>query len=146
MSCFTVLMADDDADDRFLVEQACLAVRSSGDLHFVEDGEELMHYLRHTGNCGDPTVSRRPALILLDLNMPKKDGRQVLAEMKADPELQELPIVIWTTSNEEEDRIQCLKAGADDYVTKPAGYAELVSNIKRLLTRYNSQTICEKKM
>jgi hypothetical protein len=85
MSCFTLLMADDDPDDRFLTEQACLELRSCGDLRFVEDGEELMHYLRQTGKYADPTVSPRPALILLDLNMPKKDGRQALVEIKTDP-------------------------------------------------------------
>jgi CheY-like chemotaxis protein len=138
MSCFTVLMADDDADDRFLVEQACLAVRSSGDLHFVEDGEELMHYLRRRGKYADPTVSPRPGLILLDLNMPKKDGRQALVEIKSDPDLQSIPVAIWTTSEEKEDQIECHKAGADDYVTKPADYADLVKSIERLVTKYFS--------
>jgi DNA-binding response OmpR family regulator len=127
-----------------LAEQACLEIRNCGDLRFVEDGEELMHYLRRRGKYADPTVSPRPRLILLDLNMPKKDGRQALLEIKTDPDLQSIPVAIWTTSEEVEDRIQCLKAGADDYVTKPAGYAGLVNNIKRLVERYTSQTICEK--
>jgi CheY-like chemotaxis protein len=139
MSCFTVLMADDDDDDRFLMEQTCLEVRSFEDLRFVEDGEELMHYLRRDGKYADPALSPRPVLILLDLNMPKKDGRQALVEIKSDPDLKGIPVAIWTTSEEEEDRIQCQKAGADDYVTKPAGYAELVNNIKRLVERYTSQ-------
>jgi len=145
MGCFTVLMADDDPDDRFLTEQACRELMSCGDLRFVEDGEELMHYLRRRGRYADPKISPRPALILLDLNMPKKDGRRALVEIKADPDLRSIPVAIWTTSEEREDRIQCLEAGADDYVTKPSGYAELVSNIERLVTRYSSQTISEKK-
>jgi CheY-like chemotaxis protein len=86
-------MADDDANDRFLTEQACLGI-SCGDLRFVEDGEELMHYLRRRGKYADPTVSPRPVLILLDLNMPKKDGRQALLEIRADPDLEGIPIVI----------------------------------------------------
>jgi CheY-like chemotaxis protein len=143
MGCFTVLMADDDPDDRFLTEQACRELMSCGDLRFVEDGEELMHYLRRRGRYADPKISPRPALILLDLNMPKKDGRQALVEIKADPDLQKIPVAIWTTSDEKEDKIQCLKAGADDYVTKPAGYADLLSSIGRLVTRYSSEAECE---
>jgi len=138
MGCFTILMADDDPDDRFLAEQAFRELGNGGDLRFVQDGEELMHYLRRSGIYADPTVCPRPALILLDLNMPKKDGRQALAEIKSDPDLQSIHVAIWTTSQEMEDRIQCQKEGADDYVTKPAGYAELVSSIKRLVTRYSS--------
>jgi CheY-like chemotaxis protein len=143
MSCFTLLMADDDPDDRFLTQEACRELMSCRDLRFVEDGEELMRYLLRQGRYADPKVSPRPGLILLDLNMPKKDGRRALAEIKGDPDLQSIPVAIWTTSEEEEDRIQCLNAGADDYVTKPAGYAELVSSIERLVTRFSSEAECE---
>ena len=108
-SGFTIVMADDDADDRFLLEQAFLELGNDGDLRFVKDGEGLIDYLRRLGKYTDPTVSPRPALILLDLNMPKKDGRQALMEIKADPDLQSIPVAIWTTSNEKEERIQCLK-------------------------------------
>jgi DNA-binding response OmpR family regulator len=146
IGCFTLLMADDDADDRFLTEQACLEIRSCGALRFVEDGEELMHYLRRQGKYADPANSPRPGLILLDLNMPKKDGRQALVEIKADPDLRSIPVAIWTTSEEKDDRIQSLKAGADDYATKPSGYAELVNNIKRLVERYTSQEPTDGKM
>jgi CheY-like chemotaxis protein len=117
MSCFTLLMADDDPDDRFLTQEACRELMNCGDLRFVEDGEELMRYLLRQGRYADPTVSPRPKLILLDLNMPKKDGRRALAEIKTDPDLRRIPVVVWTTSEEKEDRIQCLKAGADDYIT-----------------------------
>jgi len=139
VSFFKLLMADDDPDDRFMTEQACLEIMSCGDLLLVEDGEELMQYLRHSGKYADPLSSPRPGLILLDLNMPRKDGRQALMEIKSDPDLRRIPVVVWTTSEENKDRIQCLKAGADDYVTKPSGYAELVNNIKRLFTRYSLQ-------
>jgi DNA-binding response OmpR family regulator len=78
-------------------------------------------------------------LILLDLNMPKKDGRQALLEIKADPDLQRIPVVIWTTSVEREDKIYCKKAGADAFVTKPANYAELINSVKAFVSKYSSQ-------
>jgi CheY-like chemotaxis protein len=139
MSCFTILMAEDDPDDRFILGQAFRELGTGGDLRFVEDGEELMNYLRRSGKYADPTLFPLPALILLDLNMPKKDGRQALLEIKADPDLRGIPVAIWTTSEEKEDRIQCQKAGADVYVTKPVGYTELVNSIRKVVTRYSSQ-------
>lgn len=141
MSYLIILMADDDPDDKFFVQKACRELGICGDLRFVEDGEELMHYLHRRGKYSDPTVSPRPGLILLDLNMPRKDGRQALVEIKGEPDLRSIPVAIWTTSREEHDKIQCLHAGADEYVTKPTGYAELVNDIKGLVTRYFSQTI-----
>jgi len=139
LSSFTLLMAEDDPDDRFLAEQACRDLKNCGDLRFVEDGEELMHYLRRQGKYADPAISPRPALILLDLNMPRKDGRQALVEIKADPYLKGIPVAVWTTSEEKQDRIQCLKAGADYFVTKPAGYTELVNRIRGLVAIYSSR-------
>ena len=136
MGCFTVLMAEDDADDRLLVEEAILQLGGGADLRFVEDGEELIHYLRRSGKYADPSLSPRPSLILLDLNMPKKDGRKALVELKADPQLRAIPIAIWTTSREREDRIHCRKAGAEAYVTKPENYSELLKNVKKLVTKY----------
>jgi CheY-like chemotaxis protein len=132
-------MAEDDPDDRFLMEQAFLEIGYCADFHFVEDGEELVHYLRRLEKYADPTSCPRPVLILLDLNMPKKDGRQALVEIKADPDLRAIPVVIWTTSEEAEDRIYCQRAGADVFVTKPAGYADWVNTILRLVSRYSSQ-------
>jgi CheY-like chemotaxis protein len=139
MHDFTILMAEDDPDDRFLMEQALGEVVTSPDLRFVEDGEELMHYLRRSGRYIDPSFSPRPALVFLDLNMPKKDGRQALIEIKADPDLQTIPVVIWTTSDEREDKINCEKAGADVFVTKPVSFTELSNSVKTLVTRYSSQ-------
>lgn len=139
MSPFTVLIAEDDSDDRFLMEQAFLEIRTDGDLRFVEDGEEVMHYLLRSGKYTAPELSPRPVLIFLDLNMPKKNGRQALFEIKTDPELQGIPVVIWTTSEEREDKVQCLKAGADIFATKPIGYAELVNSVRALVTKYSSQ-------
>jgi CheY-like chemotaxis protein len=136
---FTILIADDDPDDRFLMEQALGEFVTSPGLRFVEDGEELMHYLRRSGRYTDPSFSPRPGLVFLDLNMPKKDGRQALIEIKSDPDLQTIPVVIWTTSDEREDKINCEKAGADVFVTKPVRYTELVNSVRRLVARYSSQ-------
>jgi CheY-like chemotaxis protein len=141
MSDFTILMAEDDPDDRFLMEQTVLEIGFAGDLRFVEDGEELMQYLFRIGKYSDAGLSPRPVLIFLDLNMPKKDGRQALAEIKTNPDLQTIPVVVWTTSEEREDKAECQKAGADAFVTKPASYADLVNNVRSLVTRYSSQAI-----
>jgi CheY-like chemotaxis protein len=138
MPDFTILMADDDPDDRFFMEQAFLEIGTAGDLRFVEDGEELMHYLLRSGKYTDPEISPRPVLILLDLNMPKKDGRHALLEIKADPDLQKIPVVIWTTSDDREDKVQCRRAGADVFATKPPNYAELVKSVRALVRRYSS--------
>lgn len=138
-SCFTILMAEDDPDDRFMMEQAFRDLGSSGDLRFVEDGEELMAYLRRFGKYVDPELSPRPALILLDLNMPKKDGRQALAEIKGDPHLKKIPIAVWTTSEEGEDSVRCRKVGAEAYMIKPVDYKEVVISIKTLVMEYCPQ-------
>ena len=129
-SCFASLIAEDDPDDRFLMNQAFRDIGSCGKLRFAEDGEELMNYLRRSGNYADPTFSPRPGLILLDLSMPKKDARQALVEIRADRDLALIPVAILTTSNEMEDTIQCQKAGADAYATKPLTYIELVTSVK----------------
>ena len=135
-SCCTVLMAEDDPDDRIIVEHAFLEVGGKWDLRFVDDGEELMHYLRRTRNYADSLLAPVPEFILLDLNMPKKDGRQVLAEIKADPDLRDIPVVIWTTSKELRDKAQCEEAGAEFYITKPGGYADLIDVLRKLISRY----------
>src|SRR5215203_6044130 len=94
----TILMADDDPDDRQLTKEAFEEARLANDLRFVEDGEELMDYLCRRGKYADPASSPRPALLLLDLNMPKKDGREALKEIKADPQLRQIRVVVLTTS------------------------------------------------
>lgn len=81
----------------------------------------------------------RPAFILLDLNMPKKDGRQALAEIKGDPDLRKIPVAVWTTGEEREDKVRCKEAGADVYVTKPVGYADLVNSVRKLVARYRKR-------
>ena len=138
MSPFTILMADDDPDDRFLMEQAFLEIGTGEDLRFVEDGEELMQYLRRSGKYAGADLPP-PVLIFLDLNMPKKDGREALVEIKTDPDLQNIPVVIWTTSDEVEDKIQCQIAGADVFVTKPVNHGDLVNSVKTLVTKFSSR-------
>src|SRR5262245_50913286 len=99
----TILMADDDADDRQLTREAFETSRLANDLRLVQDGAELIDYLCRRNRYADPALSPRPGLILLDLNMPKKDGRQALSEIKADPNLRNIRIVVMTTSKAEED-------------------------------------------
>ena len=128
----TVLMADDDADDRLMAKEAFAESRVANDLRFVHDGEELMDYLRQRGKYSDPASCPRPGLILLDLNMPKKDGREALAEIKNDPNLRKIRVVILTTSKAEEDIYRTYNLTAASYITKPVTFAGLVDVVKTL--------------
>lgn len=122
-------MADDDADDRMLTKEALEESRVLNDLRFVEDGEELMDYLKKRGPYAD---AQRPGLILLDLNMPKKDGREALKEIKADPDLRRIPIVVMTTSKAEEDVFRSYDLGASSFITKPVTFDRLVELMRTL--------------
>lgn len=128
----TILMADDDRDDCLLVKDAFIESRLVNDLRFVEDGEDLMDYLYNRSKYSDVTVSPRPGLVLLDLNMPRKDGREALMEIKADPDLRGIPIVVLTTSKQEEDILRSYDVGANSYITKPVTFKGLVEVIKSL--------------
>lgn len=130
-----ILMADDDADDRFLTEDALKEARLSNDLRFVTDGEELMEYLKRVGKFENAADSPRPGLILLDLNMPRKDGREALEEIKQDPNLRCIPIVVLTTSKSEEDIISSYELGVSGYVTKPVSFDGLI-NVMQVLGKY----------
>lgn len=128
----TFLMADDDPDDRMLAKQALRQYRLRNGMRFVRDGEELMDYLLHRGVYTDPFSSPRPGVILLDLNMPRKDGRQALEEIKADTELRTIPIVVMTTSREEEDVMRSYNSGVNAFISKPLsfdGLAEIMKNL-----------------
>lgn len=129
----TILMAEDDADDRLLVQEAFRKSRLINDLFFVEDGEDLMDYLRRQGRYAASVP--RPGLILLDLNMPRKDGREALAEIKADPNLRRIPVVVLTTSKAEEDILRTYELGAAGFITKPVTFIGLVEVIK-VLNKY----------
>jgi CheY-like chemotaxis protein len=131
----TILLADDDEDDRLLAEDALEESRLANTLKFVEDGEELMDYLHQRGEWAEPGAAPRPGLILLDLNMPRKDGRQALKEIKGDPELRNIPVVILTTSKAEEDILRSYDLGVNSFITKPVTFDGLV-DIMRLLGRY----------
>lgn len=128
----TILMADDDPDDRMMTQEAFEESRLANDLRFVENGVELMDYLHRRGKYAEPASSPRPGLILLDLNMPKKDGREALQEIKADPKLRNIRIVIMTTSKAEEDILRTYDLGASSYVTKPVTFTALVDVIQTL--------------
>lgn len=129
-----ILMVDDDEEDRMLTKDALIESRVPGDLRFATDGEELLDYLRHLGRYRPPHDPPRPGLILLDLNMPRKDGREALAEIKNDPGLRALPIVVLTTSRDEEDVLRSYRLGANSYITKPSTFSELVSAVDSLST------------
>ncbi len=128
----TILMADDDADDRLMTKEAFEESKLVNDLRFVEDGVELLDYLKRRGKYEDPATSPRPGLILLDLNMPKKDGREALAEIKADPNLKSIRIVILTTSKAEEDIYRTYDLSAASYITKPVTFAAMTEVVKVL--------------
>jgi CheY-like chemotaxis protein len=131
----TILMADDDADDRLMAQEAFEEARLANELHFVEDGEALMDYLYRRGSYATRSAAQDPGLILLDLNMPKKDGREALKEIKEDPALRHIPIVVLTTSKEEEDILRTYDLGVSSFITKPVTFAGLVELVQAL-TRY----------
>ena len=131
----TILLADDDPDDRKLTQDAFSENRLANNLHCVEDGEELIDYLHRAGKYESLRGQALPGLSLLDLNMPRKDGREALKEIKADPELRRIPIVVLTTSKAEEDIVRTYDLGVNSYVTKPVTFKSLVELIK-VLGRY----------
>jgi CheY-like chemotaxis protein len=131
----TILMADDDPDDRLLAAEALRESRVGNDLRFVEDGEQLLDYLRRRGRWAHPAEAPRPGLVLLDLNMPRMDGREALAEIKGDPELRRIPVVVLTTSRADADVLRSYDLGANSFITKPVTFGGLVEAM-RVLGRY----------
>lgn len=130
-----ILVAEDDAEDQMLVKDAMEESRLSNRIHFVSDGEELLAYLRHEGPYGDTEKYPRPGLILLDLNMPRKDGREAMKEIKSDPKLRVIPIVVLTTSKAEEDIVRTYDLGVNSFITKPVSFSALV-NVMQTLGKY----------
>ena len=131
----TILMADDDATDCLMLKVAVEKAHLHNDLRFVENGVELMNYLRRLGQYSKAPDSPRPGLILLDLNMPRKDGREALAEIKADPDLRDIPVVVLTSSKADEDFWRAHNLGADIYLVKPVTF-ETLMNVAKSLGRY----------
>lgn len=125
-------MADDDPDDRELTREALEASRLRNPLYFVSDGEELIEFLRRQGRYKSSVDATRPGLILLDLNMPRMDGREALQIIKSDPELRLIPTVVLTTSNAEEDVHRSYELGANSFITKPVTFDGLVGVVRAL--------------
>jgi CheY-like chemotaxis protein len=136
----TILMADDDSDDRRLTQEALSESRLMNPMVFVENGEELMDYLRHQGKYAPPHAPVRPGLILLDLNMPRKDGRSVLKDLKSDPDLRTIPVVVLTTSKADEDVYKSYDLGVNSYIVKPVTFEALV-DILQTLEKYWFQIV-----
>ena len=133
---FTILRADDDEEDRELARDALQDSRLANEMKFVHDGQDLLDYLRRGGRWADPSVDApRPGIILLDLNMPRMDGREALAEIKADDDLRRIPIVVLTTSKDEADVLSTYDLGVSSFITKPVTFAGLVE-VMQTWTRY----------
>ena len=131
----TIVMADDDADDRLMAQEALAEARLANVLHCVEDGEELLEYLMRRGQYAALASSPLPGLILLDLNMPRKDGREALRDIKSDPALRRIPIVVLTTSKAEEDILRSYDLGVNSFIVKPVAFGSLVE-VMQTLGRY----------
>jgi CheY-like chemotaxis protein len=134
-SAITILMADDDPDDRMLTREALAESHLLNDFETVEDGEDLMDYLLHRGKFSGDQKRPRPGLILLDLNMPRKDGREALKEIKSHPDLRSIPVVVMTTSKAEEDILSTYDLGVNSFITKPVTFEGLVDVLK-IIGRY----------
>jgi CheY-like chemotaxis protein len=135
-----ILLADDDEDDRILTADALRVSKLANDLRTVNDGEQLMDYLYHRGEYASPASSPRPGLVLLDLNMPRKDGREALREMKADPGLKSIPVLVLTTSKAEEDVERTYNLGANSFIVKPVTFDDFVEAM-RVATEYWFQVV-----
>jgi CheY-like chemotaxis protein len=135
-----ILLAEDDSDDRLLLKDAMADCGWIGELRCVEDGEELLDYLLHRGKYQSPASAPRPGVILLDLNMPRKDGRQALMEIRADASLHRIPVVVLTTSKADTDIARLYDLGANSFVSKPVQFDALV-NVIRALSQYWFKTV-----
>jgi len=132
----TILICDDDDEDRMLTQQALVDAHVSNDLRFVDDGEELLDYLYQRGRfAGETEKAPRPGLILLDLNMPKMDGRDALKRIKGDPTLRAIPVVMLSTSRRDEDVMRSYQFGVNSFITKPVTFSGLVEAM-HVLGRY----------
>ncbi len=127
----SIIMADDDADDRLLTQSAFEENQISNPMHFVENGQELMDFLQRKGKY-NALNHPLPSLILLDLNMPKMDGREALREIKADPDLRKIPVLILTTSKSEKDIVESYSLGASCFISKPANFEQLLEVVKNI--------------
>ena len=127
-----ILVAEDDSDDRFLLEDAIKRRPFSSCFTFVEDGEQVMDYLFKRGDFTEGNHRKYPSLIILDLNMPRKDGREVLKEIKSHPELCRIPIIIFSTSVSKDDLIFAYSNGANAFILKPSSFSKLVEIVESI--------------
>lgn len=126
----TMLLAEDDNDDRYLISEALDESGVENQLFIVENGEDLLDYLHNRGKYSSKEEFPRPGLILLDLNMPRMDGREALAKIKKDPDLKRIPIVVLTTSQAEDDIQETYDLGITGFITKPMTFSGLVDIMK----------------
>jgi len=129
-----ILMAEDDPDDQKITKKAFERARVRNRLLFVNDGQELLDYLHREERYADKEEFPDVDLVLLDLNMPRKDGRTALAEIRADAKLRHLPVVAMTTSRAEQDILRTYQLGVNSYITKPVTFEELVTAVRELST------------
>ncbi len=127
-----ILLAEDDPDDQYLISEALDENRLNARLYIVSDGEELLDYLNRRGKYQEREKWPMPSLILLDLNMPRKDGREALSEIKAIPALRHIPIVALTTSQAEQDISQTYQNGVSGFITKPVSFSALREVMKSI--------------
>ena len=124
-----VLLVEDDPDDVQIAKRAFEKGNIANPLYIVRDGEEAMEFLQHTGRYADADQAPRPGLILLDLNLPRLDGREVLGLIKKDPDLLRIPVVVLTTSSDEADVLECYKDGANTFITKPVQFGKFLEAV-----------------
>lgn len=127
-----IVIAEDDEEDRMLTREAMIESRVKNTVYFVEDGEYLMDYLHNKGQYADKSKFPTPGLILLDLNMPRKDGREALKEIKSSEHLKRIPVIILTTSKAEEDIIRTYDLGVNSFITKPVTFEGMINVMKTL--------------
>ena len=131
----SVLIAEDDPDDRLLVREALEDIRLCNRLDFVADGRELIEFLRAEGDYAQRAGKPLPRILLLDLNMPRMDGREALKIIKTDPVLRKLPVVVLTASKVEEDIFRTYDLGVNSFITKPVTFLAL-AYMMTILTSY----------
>jgi len=124
-----VLLVEDDPDDVQIAKRAFEKGNIANPLFVVRDGEEAMEFLQHTGRYADAAQAPRPGVILLDLNLPRLDGREVLGLIKKDPNLLRIPVVVLTTSADEADVLECYEGGANTYITKPVEFGKFLEAV-----------------
>jgi CheY-like chemotaxis protein len=129
---FVVLMAEDDEHDIIATRRAWKAGKMANPLYIVNNGEECLDYLERRGAYADPTMSPRPGILLLDLNMPRMDGLETLQQIRASEKFRSLPVVMLTTSKAEEDRVRCYEFGANAYIVKPIGFDNFAEAIRTI--------------